>query len=80
MLNIEELPTTALVTIMHEISNTNMFMDMIDDKLATGNIQPHEAEYYIHLLNEQETYYKALEQEIHNRWGFYPSDEIKKVK
>lgn len=80
MINLDELETTSLITLLHEIEYTNNMLDGIDLILATKKLQPHEVEYYIHVLNEQEAYYKCLEQEIQNRWGNTFDKVTKRIK
>lgn len=80
MIDLSKLEVTSLVTIINEISKTNKLLDDIDLILDTRKLQPHEVEGYIQMLNEQEAYYKELEDEIERRWGFKVSDELKKVK
>lgn len=80
MINLNELETTSLITIIHEIRNTNKLLDDIDLLMATKKLQPHEVENCIHTLNEQERYYRVLEEEIMRRGWYIPEDHPNKVR
>lgn len=67
MINLEELETTALITLINEMSKTSNLIDEIDDKMYSDKLQPYEVEYYIDILRKQELYYKLIENEIIRR-------------
>ena len=67
MINLNELPTTALITLINEMSKTSRFIDEIDDRMESGKLQPYEVEYYIRELKNQELYYRLIEDEIIKR-------------
>ena len=65
--NLHELPTTALITLINEMSKTSKFIDEIDDRMESHKLQPYEVEYYIEELRKYELYYKTIEDEIIRR-------------
>ena len=67
MINTEELGTTALITLINEMSKTSRFIDEIDDRMESNKLQPYEVEYYIRELKNQELYYRLIEDEIIKR-------------
>lgn len=67
MINLNELETTSLITLINEMSNTSNLIDEIDDRMATNKLQPYEVEYYIDTLKQHELYYKVIEDEIIRR-------------
>ena len=79
MINPEELGTTALITLINELSNTSKFIDEIDDRMESGKLQPYEVEYYIRELKNQELYYRLIEDEIIKRGWMNEREERESI-
>ena len=67
MINLNELETTSLITLINEMSKTSNLIDEIDDKMYSNKLQPYEVEYYIDTLRQHESYYRFIEDEIIRR-------------
>ena len=82
MINLNELPTTALITLINEMSKTSRFIDEIDDKMYANKLQPYEVEYYLDELKMYELYYKTIEIELIKRGWLNEEgiDDIRKIK
>ena len=79
MINLNELPTTALITLINEMSKTSRFIDEIDDKMYASKLQPYEVEYYLDELKMYELYYKTIESELIKR-GWLNEEGINNIQ
>lgn len=79
MINTEELGTTALITLINEMSKTSRFIDEIDDRMESNKLQPYEVEYYIRELKNQELYYRLIEDEIIKRGWMNEREERESI-
>ena len=77
MINLNELETTSLITLINEMSKTSNLIDEIDDKMYSNKLQPYEVEYYIDTLRQHELYYRFIEDEIIRRGWLNEREERK---
>lgn len=77
MIDKEKIPTTSLITLINEMSNTSNLIDEIDDKMYSNKLQPYEVEYYIDTLRQHELYYRFIEDEIIRRGWLNEREERK---
>lgn len=79
MINPEEIGTTALITLINEMSKISRFIDEIDDRMESSKLQPYEVEYYIRELKNQELYYRLIEDEIIKRGWMNEREERESI-
>lgn len=76
MINLEELPTTSLITIMQEMSYTDKKLNNLDNMIMNEE----DREKHIEELSNQLDYYIALQNELVERGWVLKDDKGLKLK